>query len=414
DLSGGYYDAGDHVKFGLPMASAMTLLSWGVDEYEAGYEQSGQLDESLEAIKWGTDYLLKAHVTDANGTKEFWGQVGDGDIDHAYWGAPEDMTMARPAYKIDRQNPGSDLAGEAAAALASASIAFRESDSNYADKLLENAIQLYDFADTYRGNYSDAIPDAASFYNSWSGYADELTWGAVWLHKAIEASGQTDTTYLNKAESAYQSVGPGWTQSWDNKSYGAAILLAQETGDARYRNDVESWLNSWMPGGSVSYTDGGLAWLDQWGSLRYSANTAFLAGVYSDTVNDPNGEYSEFAESQIDYILGDNPNDFSYMVGFGEESPLNPHHRAASGTTNISDSAPNEHVLYGALVGGPSAPDDFAYQDVRTDFIANEVALDYNAAFTGALARMYDNFGGRPLDMAQLDDLTGIVATEVG
>jgi hypothetical protein len=33
DLTGGYYDAGDHVKFGLPMASSMTMLGWGVVEY---------------------------------------------------------------------------------------------------------------------------------------------------------------------------------------------------------------------------------------------------------------------------------------------------------------------------------------------------------------------------------------------
>ncbi|MEM6840186.1 MAG: glycoside hydrolase family 9 protein, partial [Cyanobacteria bacterium P01_C01_bin.120] len=75
DLSGGYYDAGDHVKFGFPMAASMTMLSWGVNEYEEAYSQIGQLDEALDAIKWGTDYMLKAHVTDGNGTKEFWGQV---------------------------------------------------------------------------------------------------------------------------------------------------------------------------------------------------------------------------------------------------------------------------------------------------------------------------------------------------
>ncbi|MGB7441210.1 MAG: glycoside hydrolase family 9 protein [Coleofasciculaceae cyanobacterium] len=398
DLSGGYYDAGDHVKFGLPMASSMTMLGWGVNEYRDAYQQSGQLDEALDAIKWGTDYILKAHVTEGGKTKEFYGQVGNGGIDHSYWGAPEDMNMARPSYKIDAANPGSDLAGEASAALAAASIAFRPTDSNYADTLLDNAKQLYEFADTYRGKYSDSIPDAANFYNSWSGYNDELAWGAAWLDKAVKASGENDNSYLNKAKSAYQGIGGGWTQSWDDKSYGTGILLAQETGDSQYRNDVEGWLDSWLPGGSsVTYTNGGLAWLNQWGSLRYSANTSFLAGVYGDTVNDPNSRYTDFAESQIDYILGDNPNNFSYMVGFGDNFPKNPHHRAASGTTNIGDSNDNQYTLYGALVGGPASPNDNDYVDDRTDYIRNEVALDYNASFTGALARMYDEFGGEPL-----------------
>lgn len=177
---------------------------------------------------------------------------------------------------------------------------------------------------------------------------------------------------------------------------------------------MEGWLNSWLPGGSVSYTEGGLAWLSQWGSLRYAANTAFLAGVYGDTVNDPSGQYGAFASRQIDYILGDNPRDFSYMVGFGDNSPLNPHHRAASGTTDIGGPAPNDHILYGGLVGGPSAANDFAYEDSRTNFTANEVALDYNAALTGALARQVGLYGGAPLSDQALDALPGIVVTEAG
>jgi len=401
DLTGGYYDAGDHVKFGLPMASSMTMLGWGVVEYRGAYEQSGQLPYILDTIKWGTDYIIKAHTA----PNEFWGQVGLGGPDHAFWGPAENMTMARPAFKIDAQHPGSDLAGEAAAALAAASIVFRPTDTAYADLLLDHAVELYNFADTYRGKYSDSIPDAANFYNSYSGYNDELVWGATWVHNAIEATGATDTTYLNKAESYYQGLNKGWTQSWDDKSYGAAILLAQETGKPQYRNDVEGWLNHWTDksGGGITYTPGGLAWLSQWGSLRYSANTAFLADIYSDTVNDPNNRYSDFAEGQIDYILGDNPNNRSYVVGFGENSPQNPHHRGAHGSTtnNINDPVDNRNVLVGALVGGPSAPNDNAYTDDRTNYITNEVALDYNAGFTGALARMYGESQGDAIASSQ-------------
>lgn len=391
DLTGGYYDAGDHVKFGFPMASSMTLLGWGAVEYRSAYQASGQLPYILDAIKWGTDYILKAHTA----PNEFWGQVGLGDVDHAYWGPSERMTMARPSFKIDAQHPGSDLAGEAAAALAAASIVFRATDAAYADRLLQHATQLFNFADTYRGKYSDSIPDAAKFYNSYS-YTDELAWSAIWLHKANEAIGNSDTFYLNKAQTYYQGLNNAWTQSWDDKSYGTAILLAQETGNARYKTDVEGWLNYWTDtsGAGVRYTAGGLAWLDQWGSLRYSANTAFLAGIYSDTVNDYNDRYSNFANRQINYMLGDNPNNRSYVVGFGNNSPKNPHHRGAHGslTNNINDPVDNRNVLYGALVGGPSAANDNAYTDDRTNYITNEVTLDYNAGFTGALARMYGEF----------------------
>jgi hypothetical protein len=63
---------------------------------------TGVLDDGRKAVKWVTDYLIKAHVS----KNELYGQVGDGDADHAYWGRPEDMTMARPAYKIDTSRPG--------------------------------------------------------------------------------------------------------------------------------------------------------------------------------------------------------------------------------------------------------------------------------------------------------------------
>lgn len=61
DLVGGYYDAGDHVKFGLPMAYSVTMLSWSIIEFEKEITDVNQLEHALDAIKWGTDYFIKAH-----------------------------------------------------------------------------------------------------------------------------------------------------------------------------------------------------------------------------------------------------------------------------------------------------------------------------------------------------------------
>lgn len=58
DLTGGYYDAGDNVKFGLPMAFTTTMLSWSVLEF--GEYMGDDLDHAKTAIRWATDYLLKA------------------------------------------------------------------------------------------------------------------------------------------------------------------------------------------------------------------------------------------------------------------------------------------------------------------------------------------------------------------
>lgn len=59
DLSGGYYEAGgSYLKFTFPTAFTITQLSWGVVEYRDGFEKVHELRAALEAIKWGTDYLL--------------------------------------------------------------------------------------------------------------------------------------------------------------------------------------------------------------------------------------------------------------------------------------------------------------------------------------------------------------------
>lgn len=52
------------------------------------------------------------------------------------------MTTSRTAYKLDPEHPGSDLAGETAAALAAASLAFKTYDSSYSDLLLVHAKQV--------------------------------------------------------------------------------------------------------------------------------------------------------------------------------------------------------------------------------------------------------------------------------
>lgn len=396
DLTGGWYDAGDHVKFGLPMASAATTLAWGGAAFEDGYETAGAMADLVNHIEWVTDYFLRAY--DDRGTADlsddvFYGQVGSGHVDHAYWGAPEDMTMDRPAYAVTADVPGTEVTAGTAAALASASILFAQKGrQDLADSRLDAAVQLYEFSLAYRGTYTDAIPDARSFYNSFSGYQDELAWGAAWLHRATG-----EDRYLELAENFYLGAATTWAYNWDDAGMGTAVLLAEATGDARYTGDLDRHFDYWMNGIHTlpgTDTNDGLAWLDNWGSNRYAANTAFLALDYADHVAATGdeayaAELRDFAETQIDYMLGDNPDGFSFVVGFGDDYPLQPHHRAASGTTDVNAPGPNEYTLYGALVGGPKDRSG-TYEDRRSDYISNEVAIDYNAGFSSALAGLVE------------------------
>lgn len=58
DLTGGYYDAGDNIKFGFPMAFTTTMLAWSVIEF-GEMMPPNEHRNALVAIRWATDYLLK-------------------------------------------------------------------------------------------------------------------------------------------------------------------------------------------------------------------------------------------------------------------------------------------------------------------------------------------------------------------
>jgi hypothetical protein len=412
DLSGGWLDAGDNVKFNYPMANGVTTLAWGGIEYYDAYQQSGQLSHLVQNIKWVTDYLLNAFANDKPGEYVLYGQVANGEQDHQWWGSVEVVhyEMERPTYKIDTTCPGTELAGETSAAMASSSILFRQyGDTEYADLLVDKAEKLFDFANSYRGKYSDCLKAASPFYTSVNGNQDELVWGAIWLHKAKQAQNSNYSgEYLAIAETEYQSMSKpfNYTYQFDDKSYAIYVLLAKETGNVEYQQRTEAWLDFWTighQGEKVHYTPGGLAVLAKWGSLPLAANTSLLAFIYTDWLKTQGNVskaqlYFDFAVSQINYILGQNPAKRSYLIGYGKNYPRNPHHRTAHGSWENSMQEPidNRNLLIGALVGGPDEQEN--WEDDRTDWIRNEVGIGYNAGFTGALAKMYAEFGGEPLE----------------
>lgn len=392
DLTGGWYVDGGHVKFTFPMASAVTMLAWGVAESPTPPSQS-----TLDNLQWATDYLLKTVLYDNPHQFEMVAMVGDPITDRVNWTSPELMEIERPTHTITNSCSGSDIAGETAAALASASIVFRDAgELDYAEQLLTTARATYAFAEQYPGNYTGCVDDVG-FYAS-SGYVDELMWGAMWLYRAERAAETVNTAYYLQAATMLHDQlagGSGWAHDWDNKVPGAYILLADATADQKYKDEAEQWLNYWLPNQGILYSPDGMACLSSTHALGYSSTMAFLAFAYSDVLREQNGDewlayqYAQFGASQIDYILGENDDNMSYMVGFGELSPRNPHHRGAhsSATGTISAPIDNAYQLTGALVSGPSQCDD-KHDDSRTNAIENRVALDYNSGLTAALTIM--------------------------
>ncbi|KAK6177432.1 hypothetical protein SNE40_015535 [Patella caerulea] len=378
DLTGGWYDAGDHVKFGFPMAYSTAILAWSLLEFKDAYQKSGQLENMYDSIKWPLDYFLKAHT----GKTELYVQVGDANTDHSYWGRPEDLPMARPSYKITASSPGTDVAGATSVAFIAGYYAFKEKDPAYAAKLLTHGKELYDFAMTHQGRYTDSVSAAAGYYKS-TNMTDEMCWSSLWMYKVTN-----ETKYLDEAEKWFQPE-PAWGMSWDDVQAANQVLLYKFTKKDIYKQAVEGTFKYWMPGGTIKYTPKGLAWRLQWGSLRYASNMALVALMAAEEGLNA-VEYRKWAMSQIHYALGDTG--FSFLIGYGKNFPHSPHHRAAScpnppapcGPFIMSTKEPNVHTLYGALVGGPDS--DGSYQDSRQNYINNEVATDYNAGFQAAVA----------------------------
>ncbi|XP_078161783.1 endoglucanase 24-like [Carex rostrata] len=216
DLSKGLYDAGDHMKFGFPMAFTATVLSWTILEYREQLIGLGRFNFALGSLRWITDYLSNAHSAD----NVLCIQVGDPNVDHLCWDRPETMSEARPLLFINKTSPGSDVAGETAAALAAASLVFKSTDPTYSSSLLKHAKQLFDFADKYTGIYSVTFPDLAKYYNS-SDYHDELLWAAAWLYHATG-----DLTYLQYTVDngqKFKGYGDPTYFSWDDKRAGTQV-----------------------------------------------------------------------------------------------------------------------------------------------------------------------------------------------
>ncbi len=418
DLTGGWYDAGDNVKFNLPMAYSAMILGWSYLNNTDAYVKSNQEKWLLHNIEWANDYFVKCNP-DAN---TYFYQVGDGNADHAFWAAPEvvEAKMERPAFKVDATsaNGGSAVTGETAASLAVASIILKDKNPSKSATYLQHAKTLYAMAE--KAQSDDGYTAANGFYNSWSGWNDELSLAASWLYKATG-----DETWLEKAKLYATKFGAemqggtdiaySWTMAWDDVHLGADLLLADITGEKQYykviENNIDCWSGDLEGANPITITSGGLAFLSGWGSVRYACNEAFLCTLYADldkATSTHKNKALKFAERTVNYVLGSSGQ--NYMVGYNSESPKNPHHRAAHGCwTNSLTGLPvqSRHTLVGAIVGGPGSASDSSYEDDRGNYQTNEVACDYNSGFTGAVAALYAKNG-----YGTVVDATAIEATD--
>ncbi|PKA66722.1 Endoglucanase 12 [Apostasia shenzhenica] len=428
-LVGGYYDAGDNIKFHFPMAFSMSMLSWSVVEYSSKYKALGEYEHIRDIIKWGTDYLLLTFNSSAATIDKIYAQVGvarrgaTSPDDHYCWERPEDMDYPRPIIAV---SSAPDLAAEVAAALASASIVFRD-DRAYSSRLLRGASAAYKFARNlgHRTPYSRGNPEIADFYNS-SGYWDEYMWSAAWMYLASGngsyAAFGTDPR-LPKNANAFRSVPDLSVLSWDNKLPAAMLLWTRLriflSPGYPYEESLRGYFNAtglnmcaylrqfnvfnWTRGGMIELNHGRPQ------PLQYAVNAAFLASLYADYMDASSvpGWYCGPFYFSSDLLRSFATSQMSYVVGYGQKYPRHVHHRGASTPHNgvkysctggwkwRDAGAANPNTITGAMVGGPNRYDGFS--DVRTNYNYTEPTLAGNAGLVTALVSLTSS-GGPGID----------------
>lgn len=215
DLSGGWYDCGDYIKFHVTGPYTALLYLYGYDKYPEAYPDNYSQDYSkapgngipdvLDEVKIETDYLIKC-VND--GVTIYW-QVGDGNdhnsFSNAITNSSENLyngTNIRSVYSATEGH--SNAFGGAAAALALMSIVYEPFDAAYAQQCEDAAIKYYNVGKINPAVTADAVP-TDGFYSwlagQYSYYQDEMGMGAAMLYRATNTA-----SYLTEAENYASSA----------------------------------------------------------------------------------------------------------------------------------------------------------------------------------------------------------------
>eukprot|EP00775_Hariotina_reticulata_P011571 gene11571-11715_t len=395
------YDAGDINRFTFPAAFTVATLALGFLEFEKAFDQTGQTAYMLSNLKWAADWLLAARYQPDAFVAVTWLPGDSISASHNFWGKPEEVPGRSQVRALEGPAPGADLLSQGAAALAAVSQVFKDRDPMYSQELLDVAQGLFDqgMDGASAGLYSNTIPEVKGYYTSFS-YMDDQAWAAAWLALRTQ-----DPDMLTQAKDLYdhhmeaEGGGEGRRFDYNNVIQGVAFLLAKQDSSKKddYAKNIRDVMSLWLNGRSnITYTPKGLAFIDGFGNLRYVAAQAFM-GLLHNTLypddKDRKFSYSCFARKQARIMLGETGS--SYVVGVGNNPSCRPHHRAASCPATPNPSQPcdctalynpecNPNTLYGGLVSGPGVDDQTG--DTRWNFQQSEVALDWNAGFTGMLA----------------------------
>ncbi|MCL1788978.1 MAG: glycoside hydrolase family 9 protein, partial [Oscillospiraceae bacterium] len=416
-----WFDCGDHVLFGQTFFYSAYMLALAYKTFPEGFHdlyhgtnysdymasedwsinggKPSSVPDLLEELKYATDFIIKATPN----TSTFYSQKGSvGSGAHTQWvtsGYQSTLPISsggesggtRPITK--NPNDGA-MPAYAAATLAVMSEIYRPYDSVYADLCLAHAKNAYGYAKPRRSQSTGS--SGGGQYDS----ANRPSTTAFVIGAAEMYMATGDITYRNDISSSdlstLRSSNHNWGFDYQNTDdlalYVAAMAIPSER-DACLNYLRTRYLSFYT--GSINSEGLSSKGNDGWGPLRYNGNFAFIAALYADAMGTTS--YDQFILNQIDYILGANSGNWSFIVGFDEprtgssttpKQVIHPHHRNVFlNDTNPSNKnnlpIPSRNKYFGYMIGGSRNPGTF--KDGVDEYTSSEGGVDYNAGLLGAL-----------------------------
>jgi endoglucanase len=386
DASGGWWDAGDYLKFVQTTSYTVDLLLAGVRDFPAQMGASAHGSDFTAEARFGVEWLLRMW-NDKTRTLYYQVGIGEGNAktlgDHDIWRLPqaddgyggEDPASRyirhRPVFRAGP--PGSpvspNLAGRDAAAFALCFQVFHSSAPDLASRCLLSAEHIFDLAaDEVRGDLLTAIP--FDFYPE-TEWRDDLELGASELAIALSSGGALPAGLAHAQPSYYLRRAAQWAGAYiEHAGSGDPLNLYDVSGLAHF-DLVRALRQAGDPPGlavSEGQLTGNLArQLDA--AVAQSRQDPFgfgFAWAQADTASHGDGlavmaaEYEYLTGEQtyrpqsarwLGNVLGANAWGVSLIVGAGSTFPDCPSHQVANLAGSLAGSPP---VLAGAVVEGPS------------------------------------------------------------
>jgi len=405
DLTGGWFDCGDFVKFGQTEFYSCYMLLLGYSEFADGYvdlyspDYHGYINagdytyesakgvpngipDVLDECKYATDYFQKC----IRSSNKFYYQVGDGNADHQQWStsvyksknlnvsAGGEADGSRPVYSIT--SGGTSMVALCGASLAAMYRLYKPYDANYAAQCLAKAKICEQFINN--GNLSNKGSEGGGFYPAKEEYAPDLVifYSEMYLATGTESYKTKADTYFSQMKASH-----GWSLCYNNTNDIADYVYYKVTGNKTALSQLQNYANSYKGTGYFLDKTGD----NEWGPLRYTANQAFLWALYSKAMKATT--INAYTLRTIDYIIGDNNQKFSFVTGLGDQYPQKPHYRNVFLNDNNNANAcvlPAKFAQLGYLVGGNKT--NSPYNDYIDNYRTGEGGIDYNAGLVGALA----------------------------